>query len=465
MENKGNSYSKLYWTVCILSILIAFFLSGIFSGKGYLALLTPYCITIILTCFLESAAKSRKLPVFDSWFSVIVMCSGFFISILLLSLSTKFPISLIWMIGGIIIGGLLHPYLGAGFHFVFSYLYCSLNDNNLEQFIYFLLIGCVMCLLAGYMKNITAFFYVIMITCSMHIIFLFVLNQFILQESITRESLLSVAAGGILLFFVFLLKQTYAPVPIFVKDASQEGRREENLKKDLKDTVFVNSQLPAEESAKGITASMELSFSGGPASSQGQAVYGNGKEEDLTPSFDYRTIITSDAPLLKRLNDTLPGIYRHSLLISLLSEKAVNTINGNGLLAKAAGMYHEIGRINEGDYVEQGVLLAREYHFPEELVQILAEQNFRQTKPSSKESAVVMLTDTIIATIKYFEKEGVGKRPSSMKLIEDIFDVRLGQGGLDQSGLSLSDYKVLKEFYHSNIPKTEQKWRKNDDSI
>ena len=67
------------------------------------------------------------------------------------------------------------------------------------------------------------------------------------------------------------------------------------------------------------------------------------------------------------------------------------------------------------------------------------------------------LTDSIVATIKYFEKLPPEKRRSNEKIIEDIFRLRLEQGTLDQAGLSLKEYQTLKEFYAVSLPKGGKK--------
>lgn len=456
MENKAKHYSRICWSVFITGTVLSFFLSGRLSGKGYLSLLTPYCITVILTCLLEAVAKNRRLPAFGERAGVITISAGFFLSMLLLSLGPKAAILTLWMAGGIVIGGLLNPYLGAGFHLIFTYLYCSLYDHVLEEFIYLFVIGTIMCMLAGYMKSFYSFLYVAVIAFSMDIIFLFALNHFILHNSLTRDGILSAVIGIIILFATFLLKVKYAPAPLYWSESDSnkkfwEEHNPESLQQSLEPLIDNENREYAESVSE--QELLHVLKQNEEKENSLKMKFSSGQPDDMEQEFDYRKIITSDAPLMQRLNDELPGVYRHSLLISLLSEKAAGAIHGNRLLAKAGGMYHEIGRLNEGDYIEQGVILANEHDFPKELIQILAEQNFKLTKPSSKESAIVMLTDTIITTIKYFEKDNDLKRPSHEKLIEDIFDVRFEQGGLDDSGLTLADYKKLKEFYHSNIPK------------
>ena len=74
-------------------------------------------------------------------------------------------------------------------------------------------------------------------------------------------------------------------------------------------------------------------------------------------------------------------------------------------------------------------------------------------KPDSKESAIVMLTDSIITTIKYFEKQPKELRRSTDKIIDNIFKVRLEQGILEKVPLTLNEFHILKEFYLTNLPK------------
>lgn len=159
-------------------------------------------------------------------------------------------------------------------------------------------------------------------------------------------------------------------------------------------------------------------------------------------------------PLLLKLSTHAPGTYHHSLNVSTLAQKAAREIGADTLLVRTAAYYHDIGKLSNPtkfienqstieiptDYdddsirnqakeiishVEKGIEIARENHLPDELVDLIAEHHgttravyfyekakenrlkikrtdFRYAgpKPLSKEAAILMLADSVEATVR-----------------------------------------------------------------
>jgi len=161
----------------------------------------------------------------------------------------------------------------------------------------------------------------------------------------------------------------------------------------------------------------------------------------------------SNQELLKRLMMEAPGTYHHSMVVANLAEKATIEVNGNYYLARAAAMYHDIGKLKRPEYftenqngynihdelspdasakyikdhVQDGVELAKEYHLPTSIQDIIREHQgdalisyfykkalehsdgfdigvegfkYNGPKPKSKESAIIMLADCVDAATK-----------------------------------------------------------------
>jgi putative nucleotidyltransferase with HDIG domain len=140
------------------------------------------------------------------------------------------------------------------------------------------------------------------------------------------------------------------------------------------------------------------------------------------------------------------NLYSHSVLIGDLSYRAAKEVGANERLAMAGGYYHEVGKILGKNYIEEGLLLAEEYSFPNELKAILKEHNIKYEKPSSVEAAIVMLSDNVVSTIEYINRTDEHKYTTD-KIIDNIFIMRMDKGTFDQTALSLKDFKTLKEFY------------------
>ncbi|WP_457567441.1 HD family phosphohydrolase [Desulfurobacterium sp.] len=228
----------------------------------------------------------------------------------------------------------------------------------------------------------------------------------------------------------------------------------------------------------------------------------------FTTDMVYMELINLNHPLLRKLVLKAPGTYSHSVMVSTLAEAAAETIGANSLLAKAGGLFHDIGKlknpqafvenqqngINMHDtippeksaailrsHVDYGVELGKKYELPEPIIDIIQqhhgtklmkyfyakakEQNpdideklFRYPgpKPKFKEAGIVMLADTVEAAVKSVkDKKDVDIDSLIHKLImEDIEDGQLNQCGLSLKEVNLIEKvfkKVLSGVYHNRI--------------
>ncbi len=175
--------------------------------------------------------------------------------------------------------------------------------------------------------------------------------------------------------------------------------------------------------------------------------------------FDVMTDMTlmeymdPDHELLRRLSLEAPGTYQHSLVVGHLSESAARAIGARGLFCRVATLYHDIGKLFNPHYftenqlggfnihqlltptestqviishVTEGELLARKHGLPQGFIDVIREhhgttmvyyfyckqveqmggdvtrvheKSFRYPgpKPRSKESAIIMIADTVEA--------------------------------------------------------------------
>jgi membrane-associated HD superfamily phosphohydrolase len=111
-----------------------------------------------------------------------------------------------------------------------------------------------------------------------------------------------------------------------------------------------------------------------------------------------------------------------------------------------------VGKIYANNYIEEGLKLAEAYAFPNELKAILRQHNIKYEKPTSVEAAIVMLSDNVVSTIEYIGKSDNHKFTET-QIIDNIFQMRLDKGTFDASGISIKDFKKLKEFYLTEFSK------------
>ena len=220
---------------------------------------------------------------------------------------------------------------------------------------------------------------------------------------------------------------------------------------------------------------------------------------DLTTSLRLLDLTDRNHPALRLLEEKAPGTFNHSLLVGTLADRAARAIGADPLLARAAAYYHDLGKTrapyyfieNQGgtknphddlppehsaevirSHVEHGVELARRYRIPSEVAaavrthhgdgvmhffydkavemygaEAVNVEDYRHTgsKPVRKEMALVMMADSVEAACRAtFEKEDptVGKITD---LVERVVGVKVSDGQLSESELTLGDLTVAKE--------------------
>ena len=221
-------------------------------------------------------------------------------------------------------------------------------------------------------------------------------------------------------------------------------------------------------------------------------------------------------PLLKELAHKAPGSFHHSVNVATLAESAAEAIGANPTLARAGGLYHDIGKMLNPEsfvenqlgtenkhrtmsprksvriiaaHIEDGMDLGRRHNLPETIVNFIPmhhgtmhvgffyekalrqkrnrgevnENDFRYPgpKPNSKETAIVMLADGIEASTRTINDPTVEKIEAN---IDSLIKLRLLEGELDESSLNLRDLNLIKEsflkilvgIHHSRLQYPEQ---------
>ncbi|MBO4473131.1 MAG: HDIG domain-containing protein, partial [Clostridia bacterium] len=71
---------------------------------------------------------------------------------------------------------------------------------------------------------------------------------------------------------------------------------------------------------------------------------------NLNTGLRLTELCSFNQPLLKELEEKAPGTYNHSLTVANISERAAYAIGENPILAKAAALYHDIGKIENPEF-------------------------------------------------------------------------------------------------------------------
>jgi len=209
----------------------------------------------------------------------------------------------------------------------------------------------------------------------------------------------------------------------------------------------------------------------------------------------------ADRPLLRQLCTVAPGTYAHSMMVGSLAEAGAQAIGADALLCRVGGYYHDIGKMRRPDFfvenqrdgnvhgrlspslssliitahVRDGLEIAQEYRLPKEIRDIIAEhhgttliryfyhqaltdcggtdeappgleERFRYAgpKPQARESAIVMLADSVEAAARCLHQPG---RESLARMINDIIRDKMEDGQFDECRLTFREVKLITEAF------------------
>jgi putative nucleotidyltransferase with HDIG domain len=454
--NSTNVVSKkhLSYHTTIISFLpivatLTAILPGVFSNTSGVSIVKLAVLTLILTTAASFFIRMNEESILNKKFAKTIITVSYVVAICLIML-TQHPETLsFWMIGGLVVSMLIDNRLGLLLHFNLTFILGIALSVRPEEIIYLLVIGILMSLLSSSLKQKSTIIYAAIILLSTNITLAFILNNFVYNSSLNYNymgsffSILAVLVTAFSLCFFyerFLVKE--------VSEADAELPEADTAVTEIKaeiDAIFsgiVSTVTKPDEIMKPEVTLMELNSE---------------DDRDIVPiekhfgtRTSYELLNEKDNALLIKLKEHSGSLYEHALRIGDLSYRAAKEIGADELLSKAGGLYHEIGKINSNNYIEEGIKIAEEYAFPKELIMILKQHNIKYEKPTSMEATIVMLSDNVVSTIEYIEKTGDNKFTSN-KIIDNIFQMRMEKGTFDQSGLSIKDFKKLKDFYQKEF--------------
>lgn len=401
--------------VVILGIVTCFFVWILLHYKkitmlmgGKLVFVSLLLLGLFLTGLQFVEKKSRRQYSYEFIFSVCYV-----LTFLGMVLGQFHEIYGFWMIGGWILSIVLNTFLGMVFQTLFCLVYAWLGQDSISQFSLLFLVSVGMCFLVPYMRKVSNMGYVILIGIICNGIFIVLKQNFQWDQVFQLENLwweiscffalLASAFGA-----WFLVGITKYRNMSFVKAGIQElFSAEETL---WEEGTFVKLGDLAEK-------------------------HQNTAEQSIEP------FIQKDSLLLKQLQEKLPDVYTHSLLVANVAKEAAVHINADQKISYAGGLYHEIGKLESKDYINAGILLAKTNHFPQTLLTVIEEHNVGMKNATSKEAAVVMLSDSVISILERVEK--TKSKEQQKEMVKRIFVLRLEQGALDQCGLQIEELKKL----------------------
>lgn len=203
-------------------------------------------------------------------------------------------------------------------------------------------------------------------------------------------------------------------------------------------------------------------------------------------------------PLIMRLSTEAPGTYHHSLNVSNLAQRAAKSIGCDSYLARIASYYHDIGKIHDpkvfvenqtGNEIPQeensswiksnvkkiishtssGVKIAKESNLSDDIINIIASHHgttraiyffelakekklkikktdfsYPGPKPSSRESACVMLADCVEASSR---AEPLLNQARITEIVSNVLEEKIKEGQLSEAKLFEKDYGKIRDSF------------------
>lgn len=210
----------------------------------------------------------------------------------------------------------------------------------------------------------------------------------------------------------------------------------------------------------------------------------------------------SNQPLLRKLAEKAPGTFQHSMQVANLAEEVIYKIGGNALLIRTGALYHDIGKMTDPQYfienqtadynphddiefeksaeiiighVQKGVEIAKKYNLPQPIIDFirthhgttivqyfyrsflkkhpgeeadLSRFTYPGPKPFSRETAVVMMADSVEASSRSLKVKDEG---NLKELVHYIINEQIRLGQFDNADITFRDITEIKEILISKL--------------
>lgn len=218
----------------------------------------------------------------------------------------------------------------------------------------------------------------------------------------------------------------------------------------------------------------------------------------ITTELTYLELTDFNSPVLKELAQSAPGTFTHSISIGALVEGAAGAIGANPILARVGAYYHDIGKLSDPEafvenqlnnvniheqveplksveyilrHVTKGIEFAKRHKLPEEIIKFIPmhhgtmvisyfyekaktyyppetvnieDYRYKGPKPNTKETSLLMLADACESAARAMIEPDANKIEN---MINNLIKMRLEDGQLDESPLTIQDMKKIKESF------------------
>jgi hypothetical protein len=224
-------------------------------------------------------------------------------------------------------------------------------------------------------------------------------------------------------------------------------------------------------------------------------IYAYEKLFGLVSDVSLLELSDTNTKLLKELSNKAPGTFHHSLNVANLAEASANEIGANSMLVRVGALYHDIGKMGNPtyftenqstginpheelsskesasiiiDHVLEGIEIAKKYNLPDRVIDFIRTHHgtsvvyyfykkemqlldgnvntedfmYPGPKPFSKETAILMMCDSVEAASKSL------KEPTSTKIdafVENIISKQMESGQFLNANITFKEIQSIKK--------------------
>ncbi len=205
--------------------------------------------------------------------------------------------------------------------------------------------------------------------------------------------------------------------------------------------------------------------------------------------------------LLKELSDKAPGTFHHSLQVANIAEAAANEIGANSLLVRVGALYHDIGKLTAPmyfsenqtasfshhdrltpkqsaniiiDHIDEGIKIAKKYNLPDRVIDFIKTHHgtslvyyfykkqeelypeevniedfrYKGPKPFSKETAVLMMADSVEAASKSLKNPNLNQL---QEFVDKIIDGKMSEQQFNSSDITFAEIETVKKVLFKKL--------------
>ncbi|WP_185869067.1 HD family phosphohydrolase [Blattabacterium cuenoti] len=223
---------------------------------------------------------------------------------------------------------------------------------------------------------------------------------------------------------------------------------------------------------------------------------------NITSDISLLELSDTNTPILRLLSQKAPGTLQHVLTVSNLAEEAAVAIGAHSLLVKIGSIYHDIGKVENSNFFSEnqydiknpheklspiksakiilkhvsiGIELAKKYHLPDSVIDFIRTHHgnslihffyekqkkkypyikidkkqfqYSGPKPFSKETAIVMIADSVEAASKSIRNPSF---KALEELVENVVNKKKKENQFSNADITFKEIEKVKKVFQKKL--------------